>query len=95
MANQFLRIEKLEDFAAQTKIDVAVLKNDHQHLKNKVDDPERGLEAAHQRIDDSDRLAVEVKIAVGIGRWLLITFGALIALLLFNIFTHAIEINFP
>ena len=95
MANQTVRMDRLETFADQAKLDIAVLKNDHQHLKNKVDDPERGLEAAHQRIDDTDRLAVEVKIAVGIGRWLLITAGALVVILLFNLLTHAIELKIP
>jgi hypothetical protein len=95
MANQTVRIERLEGFADQAKVDIAVLKNDHQNLKNKVDDPERGLEAAHQRIDCSEKLAVEVSIAVKIGKWILVTFGALIALLIFNILTHAVELKIP
>lgn len=95
MANQTVRIERLEGFADQAKIDIAVLKNDHQNLKNKVDDPERGLEAAHQRIDCSDKLAVEVSIAVKIGKWILTSFGVLVILLIFNLLTHAVELRFP
>lgn len=88
MASYAPRIQKLET-------DVAVLRNDHNTLKCKVDDPKRGLDAAHERLDDNDNLAVSVKIAIGIGKWLLVTFGVLIVALIFNILTHAVEIVRP
>jgi len=74
---------------------VAVLRNDHEALKAKVNDDDRGLEAAYQRLDNNDKLAVSVGIAISIGRWLLVTFGALVALLLFNLLTRSIEIVWP
>jgi hypothetical protein len=88
MATYAPRINKLET-------DVAILRNDHDALEKQVCDPKRGLGAAHERLDSNDQLAVSVKIAISIGRWLLLTFGVLIVALVFNIITHAVEIVRP
>jgi len=73
---------------------MAVQCNDLEHLEKKIDDPTRGLEAAHQRIDKTEKLVVVVTEAVGVGKKLIWAVVILVLALLFNIFTGLFTINF-
>jgi len=73
---------------------LAVQCNDLEHIEEKINNPVRGLEAAHQRIDKTDKLVVVVTEAVGVGKKLIWAVAILVIALLFNIFTGFVTINF-
>lgn len=80
---------------AKLETDQVLLRRDHDCLEKEVHDPKAGLSAAHSRLNENDVLAAKVGIAISIGRWILITFGAMVLLLIFNLLTHAVEIVRP
>jgi hypothetical protein len=82
------RVEQLEK-------DHAILRRDHDCLANEVHDKETGLPAVNKRLNENDVLSAQVKIAIGIGKWILALLGTSIGLLLFNILTHSIEVVRP
>ena len=82
------RVEELEK-------NHAILRRDHDCLASEIHDPLVGLPAAHKRLNENDVLTAKVGVAIAIGKWLLIAFGTLDVLLIFNILTHAIVITKP
>jgi len=72
-----------------------LLRRDHDCLATEVRDKDTGLPAVNRRLNENDVLSAQVKIAIAIGRWLLVLVGGLVGVLLWNILIHAVIVSVP